>query len=524
MLPGELGAIKSQVQDSADTLIDHLLTCGSFDAVQDLARVLPFTIVRDMVGLPEFGQDKMLDWAAAAFDVLGVQNPRGQAALPVIAEMRQFIQRDATRDSLKHGSWTHRIHELVDQGTLDAELAPFAIRDYINPSLDTTISATTELIHQLAKNPDQWEQLKYHPELVNNAVNEAVRLGTPIRSFSRHTSKDTDIAGVPIASGSRVMMLFASANRDERRFAHPDEFDITRVATDHVGFGSGVHMCVGMHLAQLEMEAILNAMLSRVGEISTGEPTVKMNNTICAYEQLPCSFARETRVFSFAVASTAEPVEEPLLQGKIAVCRSVAEDVMCVDIVPQDSSHFPAAAAGAHISLWMDNGTIRQYSLTESIQPDRYTIAVQLAQDSRGGSKWVHENLVSGKPVQFSAPKNNFPLTTPVDVTLLIAGGIGITPLLAMAWELYHAKYYFELHVCVRSRTRMPFGAECHLWPFSDQLHIYCDDEKTADDSEKLDVNALIKTHSAETQLFVCGPTGFMRHVWFYAARLRRGT
>ena len=76
-----------------------------------------------MVGLPEFGQDKMLQWAAAAFDVLGVQNQRGQDALPVIAEMRDFINKGATRDALKPGSWTQRIHELVDQDLLPEELA-----------------------------------------------------------------------------------------------------------------------------------------------------------------------------------------------------------------------------------------------------------------------------------------------------------------------------------------------------------------------------------------------------------------
>lgn len=117
MLPGELGGIKDSVQDAADDLIEKLVEQGSFDAVTDM------TIVRSMVGLPEFGQDKMLQWAAAAFDVLGVQNQRGQDALPVIAEMRDFINKGATRDALKPGSWTQRIHELVDQDLLPEELA-----------------------------------------------------------------------------------------------------------------------------------------------------------------------------------------------------------------------------------------------------------------------------------------------------------------------------------------------------------------------------------------------------------------
>ena len=164
MLPGELGAIKPAIQSAADQLIENLLTHQHFDAINDLAQHLPLAIVRDMVGLPDFGQKRMLQWAAAAFDVLGVQNERGKQALTTIAEMRKFIQQDATRENLKPGSWTRRVHELVDQGVLPCEHAPFAIRDYINPSLDTTISATGELIWQLARNPDQWEKLKQQPE------------------------------------------------------------------------------------------------------------------------------------------------------------------------------------------------------------------------------------------------------------------------------------------------------------------------------------------------------------------------
>lgn len=179
----------------------------------------------------------MLSWAAAAFDVLGMQNDRGNVALAAIQDMRSFIKDQAGPDRLKPGSWTARIVELANAGTIDPDLAPFAIRDYINPSLDTTISATGQLIYQLGRSPDQWERLKQAPELVLNAVNEAVRLGTPIRSFSRHTTKEVAIDGVAIHAGARVMMLFAAANRDERAFPDPDRFDISRSPKRHLDDG-----------------------------------------------------------------------------------------------------------------------------------------------------------------------------------------------------------------------------------------------------------------------------------------------
>ena len=290
LLPSAMAGIRDQVQALADGLIERLVEQEEFDAVADLARFLPLTLVRDLVGLPDFGQERMLAWAGAAFDVLGVQNERGCRAVQTIEEMRTFIGREMTPDTLKPGSWTRRIIDLAEQGNLDPELAPFALRDYINPSLDTTIAATGHLVWQLAQNPGAWQALRADPSLAENAVHEAVRLGSPIRSFTRQTVEAVEVEGVLIPAGQRVMMLYASANRDERAFPDPDRFDVTRTSRNHVGFGTGIHMCVGMHLAVLEITCLLHAMIPRVARIETGEGEIALNNTICAFARLPARF------------------------------------------------------------------------------------------------------------------------------------------------------------------------------------------------------------------------------------------
>jgi len=521
MLPGELVSIAPAVQSAADQLIDDLLQRKTFDAITDLAQHLPLTVVRDMVGLPDFGQQKMLQWAAAAFDVLGVQNERGREALSTIAEMRDFIQQDATRENLKPGSWTRRIHELVDQGLLPCEHAPFAIRDYINPSLDTTISATGELILQLAQNPGQWQKLKQHPKLINNAVNEAIRLATPIRSFTRHTSTDVDINGHTIPRGSRVMMLFASANRDERAFKNPDNFDITRNPRTHVGFGSGVHMCVGMHLAQLEMEALLHGMLSRVGSIEVGTPTIKLNNTIRAYAKLPCSFVGETRIPILHTNGTLQqeysqldPDKSPaLLRGRISGRRPIADNVMCFEIVPEDEEHFPTAQAGAHIDIHLPSGQVRQYSLTGNLQPDKYTIAVLRTKDSRGGSRWLHEHVHTGTLIQLSRPRNLFPLYKNNGKAHLFAGGIGLTPLLAMAWELHNSHQEFAMHIFVRSFDQLPFREDVTSWPFTQKIQVHIHNTDRTDDKRGLNIKPLLDDGCSNATIYICGPGGFMATV-----------
>jgi cytochrome P450 len=290
LTPEALEAIRGRMEEAAAELVDKLIAAGEFDAMADLASHLPLTVVRELVGLPDFGRDNMLRWADATFNLLGVQNSRGRAALEVFSEQRRFVTAGATPDALRPDSWSRRLFDLVERGELAPDLAPVCMRDYLNPSLDTTISATGELIFRLARHPDQWALLRERPDHALRAANEAVRLASPVRSFARHASRSAEIEGVEIPDGARVMMLFASANRDERAFDRPDAFDITRDPRRHLGFGAGIHMCLGRHLAQLEMTAILKAMLARVEEIEVAEPTVALNNTIYRYEKLPARF------------------------------------------------------------------------------------------------------------------------------------------------------------------------------------------------------------------------------------------
>lgn len=280
-------AYRARIEEVSANLVDQAVSKGAVDAVVEIAQGLPLAVVRDLVGLPYSGRENMLKWAAAAFDVLGVQNARGKAACVAIQEMREFIGRQATPDKLKPGSWTHRISEMASAGKIDPDLAPFAIRDYINPSLDTTISAIGHLIYYLARDPSAFAALKANPALISNAVQEAIRLGTPIRSFTRHVAIEVEEEGITLLPGARVMMLFASANRDERVFPGANTFDMKRKnARRHLGFGAGVHMCVGMHLALLEIECLIGCLVAHVSNLELLGHELALNNSICAYANL----------------------------------------------------------------------------------------------------------------------------------------------------------------------------------------------------------------------------------------------
>ena len=287
LIPKAIESIQGRIETEAQSLVDRLLTLRSFDGMRDLARHLPLTIVTELVGLPEDGRENMLAWAAGGFDIFGVQNARGQRGVETVKEMRQYILTKATPDRLKAGSWTARIYELAAQGQIPRDICPLLVRDYIGPSLDTTIAASGELIYQLGRNPDQFELLRRDPALIPDASNEAVRLGSPIRSLTRTVLSDCELGGARLRAGARVMIVFASANRDERKFDNPDQFDARRGRIDHLGFGHGIHTCAGMYLARLEMNALLKALVARVARIEVGTPTVALNNTISSFASLP---------------------------------------------------------------------------------------------------------------------------------------------------------------------------------------------------------------------------------------------
>lgn len=287
LTPKAVGELKPSIEPEAERLVERLVKRGQFDAVSDLASHLPVTIVSELVGLPEEGRQNMLKWAAATFDQLGGENERTARARPATQEMRDYTLHVATPDKLKAGSWAARLYEAGDKGVVPATLCPVLMRDYLGPSLDTTIFATANMIMLFGQNPEQWELLRAEPQLVANAVNETVRVEAPIRGFTRILTRDHAFGETMVRSGERVLVLFASANRDERKWEEPERFDIRRKVGEHVGFGYGIHTCAGMHLARLEMQALLRALIPRVRRFVLGKPVFARNNTLRGLECLP---------------------------------------------------------------------------------------------------------------------------------------------------------------------------------------------------------------------------------------------
>ncbi|MGO4442848.1 cytochrome P450 [Mycobacterium sp. 2YAF39] len=288
LLPRALRGIDDDVQAQADHVVDAALVRGEIDGVEDLALALPMAVVPDLVGWPRDQRKNLLRWGAATFDLLGPMNRQALKSLPATLRMLGYARRVVRKRSLIEGSVGHEVLLAADEGRVSHdELAPLMI-DYIAPSLDTTISAISNALHLFATHPDQWRLLKDDPALIPGAVNEVLRYESPLRAFSRHVLHDTDIAGHRIPAGARVLIVYASANRDDREWEAPDRFDIRRDATRQLGFGHGAHACAGQGLARLETQAMLRALAERVDRIElVAPPAWALNNIIRRHERLP---------------------------------------------------------------------------------------------------------------------------------------------------------------------------------------------------------------------------------------------
>ncbi|RZJ08646.1 MAG: oxidoreductase, partial [Haliea sp.] len=187
-----------------------------------------------------------------------------------------------------------------------------------------------------------------------------------------------------------------------------------------------------------------------------------------------------------------------------------AEGICSYELARADGSPLPGFSAGSHIDVQLPGGLTRQYSLcNDAAEQHRYRIAVLRDPASRGGSRAMHEAVHEGDTLQISAPRNHFPLQ-PATRSLLLAGGIGVTPLLCMAQRLSAIGADFSLHYCTRSVGRTAFREEVAASAFADRVQFHFDDGEPA---QKFDAAGVLAAPQAGTHLYICGPAGFIDHV-----------
>jgi len=387
---------------------------------------------------------------------------------------------------------------------------------------DTTRNSMSGGVLALNRFPDEFARLKADPGLVPKMVHEIIRWQTPLAYMRRIATKDTVLNGQFIRKGDKVVMWYASANRDERTFENPDDFVIDRPnARHHLSFGIGVHRCMGSRVAEMQLRILWEELLARFEDIEVvEEPEYLQSNFVRGYTKMmvtltplgqePRSDTRRRDRAPGRRTTDAPPARSASREGwatstterevdlKVAARREVAEGVVELTLVDPAGEELPSWTAGAHIDLVLAPSLTRQYSLCGSVADgSSWKVGVLRDPESRGGSAYVHEELAEGTTVRVRGPRNHFPLVASPRYQF-IAGGIGITPILAMIEAAEARGADWSLLYGGRTRASMAF---------LDRLE--GDPRVTLaprDEADRFDLDALLGAPQPDTLVYCCGP------------------
>jgi cytochrome P450 len=306
-LPAQVRKFQPRFREIAKEAVDRLLEQeGECDFVRALSAEYPLNAVLELLGVPTEDFELM---AKLTQDTFGGDDPdwkrddvpatpeamakQWHASVQDFYEYFEVIRKDRLanpRDDLATSIVTAKLE--------NGELMPERIQNHLTASIalaghDTTNSAISAGMHGLALFPDQFAKAKADPTLIPGLVEESLRWATPAKHFMRNATRDTEVGGIEIKNGDRMMCLFVSGNRDPEVFPEPNTFDITRKPNRHLSFSFGPHKCLGQHIAKMEMRALFEEMLPRLGSVElAGEPTLKVSNFVSGFKTLPIRFVR----------------------------------------------------------------------------------------------------------------------------------------------------------------------------------------------------------------------------------------
>jgi 4-methoxybenzoate monooxygenase (O-demethylating) len=286
--PAALQRLREPFAKEAAAAVERVLARGRFDGVADLAEAFPLKVFPDAVGLDADGRENLLPYGDMVFNGFGPLNARFKASTATAGTVVPWIMAKCSRARLAPDALGAQIYNAVQAGEATEDEAAMLVRSFLSAGLDTTVAAIGSALYLLATNPGEWRKLRADPSLAKNAFEETLRMETPLQNLFRTTTRDVELEGSRIPAGEKVLLLLASANRDPEHWEAPDRFDITRRVQGHVGFGVGVHVCIGQVIARMEGELLLTALAQRAASIDlAGPPVRRFNNAVRGFASLP---------------------------------------------------------------------------------------------------------------------------------------------------------------------------------------------------------------------------------------------
>lgn len=496
--------------------IDNFIDDGHVDLVADVLYEIPLLVAFHFLGVPEHDMD-LLHKYSVAHTVSTWGKPTDEEQVEIADSIGKFWQLageilEELRQTPDADGWmpmSIRAQKEQPDVVTDSYLHSMMMAGIV-AAHETTAFSGANTVKLLLENPEVWEQLCDSPELIPNAIEESLRLSGGVAAWRRITTCETSIGGVNLPEGARVLMVSAAANRDPEMFPDPDTFDLFRDnVAKHLTFGFGSHQCLGKNLARLELQVILQELVKRLPHIRLvdGQDFGFVPNTSFRGPQhLRVEWDPEGNPERCDYLDSSNP--EVVFNGPNRQLRTRRMRVTHMDeasngirrlvLRTEDGSKLPKYWPGAHIEV--DAGGLnRHYSLCGQGH-DTWEIAVALDSASRGGSEWIHENIRLGSTLNVRGPRSNFRFDVNATKLILVAGGVGITPMLAMADEAKARNIDYELHYAGRTRTDMAYldrirddhGANTALYVSSE--------------GTRLDTTAFADKYTQGVQLLTCGP------------------
>jgi cytochrome P450 len=284
----EMSKLRTRFEIEADALVDGLIERGNIDVVTDIAEAYPLAVFPDALGMPRENSRFLLPYSDMVFNAFGPRNALFENAVVHAKPVLQWLGNQIQRGALSADGFGAQIYAAADAGVLTSEEASLVVRSVLTAGVDTTVNSLAAALHCLMSFPDQWLKLRSNPSLARAAFEEAVRFESPVQTFFRTTTCPTALAETSIGEGEKVLTFLGAANRDPRQWRDPERYDIDRQVAGHVGFGYGIHVCVGQLLARLEGEVLLSTLARKVATIEpTAEPKRRYNNMLRGFASMP---------------------------------------------------------------------------------------------------------------------------------------------------------------------------------------------------------------------------------------------
>ncbi|WP_286939571.1 cytochrome P450/oxidoreductase [Achromobacter sp. UBA4530] len=522
--PEELKHHEPMVRRLTRDYVDRFIDDGRADLVDQMLWEVPLTVALHFLGVPEEDMDLLRQYSIAhTVNTWGRPKPEEQVAVAhAVGNFWQLAGKilDKMRQDPSGPGW-------MQYGLRKQQTHPEVVTDsYLHSMMmagivaahETTANASANAIKLLLKHPQAWREICEDPNLIPNAVEECLRHNGSVAAWRRLATRDVEIAGVAIPAGSKLLIVTSSANHDEGQFEDADLFDIRREnASDQLTFGYGSHQCMGKNLARMEMQIFLEELTRRLPHLKLAEQafTYVPNTSFRGPEHLWVEWdpAQNPERANPSLLENRHPVRigEPSSHAitrpvMVHSAETAADGIVRLRLVSPDGKPLPRWSPGSHIDVECgDTGLSRQYSLCgDPAETGVFEIAVLREENGRGGSAWMHANATPGARLRIRGPRNHFRLDETASKLILIAGGIGITPISAMARRARELGLDYELHYSGRSRACMALADELASL-HGDHLHLHVKDEGT-----RADYAALLAEPRAGAQVYACGPQGLL--------------